>query len=225
MPGDPPQINITLKGAVVRIISGNKGSIRLDEETVPMPMPPQLWKGNEKKLDCLTYKECWERSKELAGKAHAQEAEIAWRGAVALMNGQPLPYAKRLTTDEEKFQLQQANWQIRKSRPTPSVKCTFAAITVSGGDPFVLLGCPIGVLLSRKDPLQTFFMCFAPIVVLYYPSVILTFNVFKEGVDESSFISGSSDDVGAVRRHVHRGHFCHPSAHTQLNRRYLEVAS
>jgi lipopolysaccharide export system permease protein len=191
VPGEPPQINVTLKGAVVRLVKNGQGSIRLDEETVPMPMPPQLWKGAEKKLDCLTYQECLDRSRLLVGEARALEAELAWRGAVAIMNGQPLPYARQLTQPDERFVRQKINWQLKKSRDAIGemhVRGThsFAAL------PFVLLGCPISILLTRKDPLQTFFLCFAPIVLLYYPSVILTFNVFKEGVDDASFIWGQA---------------------------------
>ena len=156
-----------------------------------MPVPAQLWKGTEKKLDCLTYQECWERSKELVGKARAQEAEIAWRGAVALMNGNLMPYAKHLTKIDEQSIQKEIDWKLRKSRDAIGemhIRGNHSLAALA----FVLLGCPISILLSRKDPLQTFFLCFAPIVVLYYPSVILTFNVFKEGIDDASFIWGQA---------------------------------
>jgi lipopolysaccharide export system permease protein len=190
-PGEPPLINIKLIGAEVRIIKGQQGWVRLNDENFPMPVPEQLWKGTEKKLDCLSYRECYDRSRELVGKAHAHKAELAWRGAVALMNGQPAPYAKHLMQVDQQALQKQIDWQLRKSRDAIGemhVRGNHSLAALS----FVLLGCPISILLSRKDPLQTFFLCFAPIVVLYYPSVILTFNVFKEGIDDASFIWGQA---------------------------------
>jgi hypothetical protein len=156
-----------------------------------MPVPAQLWKGAEKKLDCLSYRECYERSQVLVGEAHAQEAEMAWHGAVALLNGTPMLFAKHLKQLDEKSVRRKIDWQLRKSRDAIGemhIRGNHSLAALS----FVLLGCPVSILLSRKDPLQTFFFCFAPIIVLYYPSVILTFNVFKEGIDDASFIWGQA---------------------------------
>ena len=54
--------------------------------------------------------------------------------------------------------------------------------------PFVLLGCPISILYRRRDVLQTFFICFLPIIILYYPTLILSYNVLKESESEMFFI-------------------------------------
>jgi lipopolysaccharide export system permease protein len=189
--GEPPQINITLMGAIMRIVSGSGGSLVSKEETFPMPVPAQLWKGTEKKLDSLSYQECWQRSRKLVGEARALEAESSWRGAVGMMNGLPRPHVLWTTSPQEKVNRQQVDYLIRKSRDAVGemhVRGNHALAALT----FVLLGCPISILLTRKDPLQTFFLCFAPIVLLYYPSVILTFNIFKEGVDDSSYLWGQA---------------------------------
>jgi lipopolysaccharide export system permease protein len=191
IPGEAPQIKVTLIDAVGRTITGTKASVRIGTETVDMPIPSQLWKDAERKLECLSYLGCWQRAQEHVGKAKDIEAAEAWRGAVALMNGQPMPFALYLKQTDEKFIKSQIDWQLRKSRDAVGEMHMRGSHSLAAL-PFVLLGCPISILLTRKDPLQTFFLCFAPIIVLYYPSVILTFNIFKEGVDDFTYLWGQA---------------------------------
>lgn len=47
---------------------------------------------------------------------------------------------------------------------------------------FVLLGAPVGILFARRDFLSAFITCFLPIIILYYPLIMLGVNVSKEGV-------------------------------------------
>jgi lipopolysaccharide export system permease protein len=47
---------------------------------------------------------------------------------------------------------------------------------------FSLLGCPVAVWLQRGDYLSAFVSCFLPIVTLYYPLVMLSLNLGKEGL-------------------------------------------
>ena len=191
IPGEPPQIRATLKEVEFRLVKRGEGSGRLGEDTYDLPMPAQLWKDAEKKLECLTYLGCWQRSRENFGKAKEEETKLAWRGAIALLNGQPLEYAKHVLSTDPRVERHLVEWQHRKARDAIGEmhmrgSHSFAAL------PFVLLGCPISILLTRKDPLQTFFLCFAPIIVFYYPSVILTFNIFKEGVDDFTYLWGQA---------------------------------
>jgi lipopolysaccharide export system permease protein len=46
---------------------------------------------------------------------------------------------------------------------------------------FVLLGCPIAILWQKGDYLSAFMTCFLPIILLYYPLLMLGFNSSKEG--------------------------------------------
>ncbi len=47
---------------------------------------------------------------------------------------------------------------------------------------FVLLGAPVGILFARRDFLSAFISCFVPIIILYYPLVLLGTNMGKEGI-------------------------------------------
>ena len=46
---------------------------------------------------------------------------------------------------------------------------------------FVLVGCPVGIWMSRSDYLSAFITCFLPIVVLYYPLLLCGTNMAKAG--------------------------------------------
>src|SRR5262249_45927771 len=46
---------------------------------------------------------------------------------------------------------------------------------------FVLVGCPVGIWLSKSDYLSAFITCFLPIVIIYYPLMLCGSNFAKEG--------------------------------------------
>ena len=46
---------------------------------------------------------------------------------------------------------------------------------------FVLLGAPVGILFARRDFLSAFITCFVPIIILYYPLMLLGVNLGKDG--------------------------------------------
>lgn len=46
---------------------------------------------------------------------------------------------------------------------------------------FVLVGCPVGIWLSRSDYLSSFIVCFLPIILLYYPLMLCGVGMAKEG--------------------------------------------
>ncbi len=46
---------------------------------------------------------------------------------------------------------------------------------------FVLLGCPYSILQARRQFLTSFFMVFVPILLIYYPVILLMMNLSKTG--------------------------------------------
>ncbi|MBY0587369.1 LptF/LptG family permease [bacterium] len=50
--------------------------------------------------------------------------------------------------------------------------------------PFVILGCPVSIFFRRRDALPAFFICFLPIITIYYPTLILMYNFLKESQSE-----------------------------------------
>jgi lipopolysaccharide export system permease protein len=45
---------------------------------------------------------------------------------------------------------------------------------------FVLLGAPVGILFAKRDFLSAFMTCFLPIILLYYPLLLMGVNLGKE---------------------------------------------
>lgn len=46
---------------------------------------------------------------------------------------------------------------------------------------FILVGCPVGIWLSKSDFLSSFITCFLPIVLIYYPLMLCGTGMAKEG--------------------------------------------
>lgn len=46
---------------------------------------------------------------------------------------------------------------------------------------FALVGCPVGIWLSKSDYLSAFVTCFLPIVTVYYPLMFCTINLARSG--------------------------------------------
>lgn len=46
--------------------------------------------------------------------------------------------------------------------------------------PFVLLGASLSILLRQREFLRGFFLCFLPIITVYWPSMVLATNVLRE---------------------------------------------
>lgn len=47
---------------------------------------------------------------------------------------------------------------------------------------FVMLGAPVGILFARRDFLSAFITCFLPIILLYYPLLLMGVNLGKEEI-------------------------------------------
>ncbi len=62
---------------------------------------------------------------------------------------------------------------------------------------FVLLGAPVGVLFAKRDFLSAFITCFVPIILLFYPLVLASMNMGKEGIVPPQMVY-AADGVLAV---------------------------
>jgi lipopolysaccharide export system permease protein len=85
----------------------------------------------------------------------------------------------------------------------------FRAALAGGTICFVWLGAPVGILLARRDFLSSFILCFLPIILAYYPVMLLGVNLAKEGAATPWIIFGGNAAllligtivVRKVRRH------------------------
>jgi lipopolysaccharide export LptBFGC system permease protein LptF len=95
----------------------------------------------------------------------------------ALLKGDPLDKKLQDTLTAQKFLLtfkRRELFELRTeyaTRPALSFGCLF----------FVLIGCPVAIWFQRRDYLSAFVTCFLPIIVMYYPLIMLGINLGKEG--------------------------------------------
>jgi lipopolysaccharide export system permease protein len=52
---------------------------------------------------------------------------------------------------------------------------------------FVLIGSPFAIIQGKRQFLTNFALCFAPILLGYYPVVLLTMNLCRDGIIEPAW--------------------------------------
>lgn len=106
-----------------------------------------------------------------------QNLQEALQNTEAQLRDHPLDKKLQATAVEQKFRLtfkRKELWELRTefaTRPALSFGCFF----------FVLIGCPVAIWFQRRDYLSAFVTCFLPIIVMYYPLIMLGINLGKEG--------------------------------------------
>lgn len=63
---------------------------------------------------------------------------------------------------------------------------------------FVMLGAPVGILFAKRDFLSAFITCFIPIILAYYPLVLATMNMGKEGIAPAFAVFAGDLLLGAL---------------------------
>ena len=173
-PGDAV-IHIRLINAkVTNPTSNDTASWRDWTEVVPLP---GIAKPAELKIENLTFQGCFDRSLEQKDAALEEYFRLACGAAISTLNGDPT--AAALTVEKHTEEAIRRERKSRESIGEVHVRAAQALAVI----PFVLLGCPVSILFQRREFLQTFFFCFLPIITVYYPVMILVFNVFKERPD------------------------------------------
>jgi lipopolysaccharide export system permease protein len=123
----------------------------------------------------LTWPELAERRDELAEEANAAAAELA--EVMVKYNFSNPPDTMHQHIANLKNLVKHKSLECRcvqaemHMRPAISFGCFF----------FVLVGCPVGIWFSRSDYLSAFITCFLPIVFIYYPLLLCTNNLAKDG--------------------------------------------
>ena len=136
----------------------------------------------------------WE---ELVSREAELEEEIEhWRVLVAKMEaragGGGREQGKHLLNLKDKLR------QTVKQRRLHYVERLMRLALSAGCLCFVLVGCPIGIWLSRSDYLSSFITCFLPIVLAYYPVMLCVTNLAKDGRFEPALIIWVADALVAA---------------------------
>ena len=144
-----------------------------EQFSFPMPAdPPRL-----KTMNCSIHelrtkpRPAWNRTWIRAAAIATWKRPSPWRPAISIgcMRRKLLQYDIDWQNNQE--DIARIHTDIHK-RFALSASCFF----------FAFLGAPFSVLQARRQVLTSFFMCFLPILILYYPIALLMMDQSKSGV-------------------------------------------
>jgi lipopolysaccharide export system permease protein len=191
------KITIVLK-AGTGTSSDGADNFNFDEcEKVDVDLPDSFGIDDNRRARDLTWSEILQKRQELEKKAAAYKARIA-AGPAGLVAPESVPpdgadavtTSRKPWTEEDDYR-QQIIWLNVEllMRPALSMGCFC----------FILVGCPVGIWLSRSDFLSSFIVCFMPIVLLYYPLMLCGTGMAKEGnINPLLLIWGANILMGAI---------------------------
>lgn len=150
-----------------------------DRADRPFPMPEEISKPKPRHMSIRTI------NKSLAEFRRELDAFDEERSVEAVFS-LTLGDFDDFSTQDSVMENRNRGYQIAKlaklrteihSRFAMSTSCFF----------FVLLGAPFSIMQGRRQFLTSFFLCFMPILLIYYPIVMLMLNLCKNGVVEPSY--------------------------------------
>ena len=111
---------------------------------------------------------------------HSESVQIAERQAIETAFALSLGEFDTLTTDEFCDRGRQVRTNLSQARKHHTEMHNRFALSCSCFF-FVFVGGPFAILQARRQFLTTFFLCFLPILLVYYPVVLLMLNLSKQG--------------------------------------------
>jgi lipopolysaccharide export system permease protein len=165
-----PQIEVRLFNSVAWSKSAQG---HWSDQTYRMPIPGLV------KADLgpasLSFAQCFDAAVEYRKKAQDADFFLAAAAAMCALQGDFVPLAQILPTNRV-----YAERQTRRADEA-AVEVHVRLAQSTAPIVFALLGAPLGVLLRRRDFLQIFFVSFLPVILIFYPSLVLARNLVKEG--------------------------------------------
>jgi lipopolysaccharide export system permease protein len=151
------------------------GSGYFEDKVWPVALPEELTLNRKVRASDLTWDELWERREELEQEEERLKTQMALATARLLLHKTPASLTThvknlRALLNQKEQEICSVDAEIHM-RPALALGCLF----------FVLIGCPVGIWLSRSDYLSAFITCFLPIVFLYYPILLCGTNFAKSG--------------------------------------------
>jgi lipopolysaccharide export system permease protein len=167
------QVLVHLRTVVPWTPDGAGGTVA--EQLQAVPMPEDLVPRGPRKPRDMSWREMLERRRELSDEIDEAVAEVGLLAAGGVVTEGPEGQPRHLKNLREKVADREFNVRSldaeMQMRPALAFGCLF----------FVLVGCPVGIWLSKSDYLSAFITCFLPIVVVYYPLLLCGSNFAKEG--------------------------------------------
>jgi lipopolysaccharide export system permease protein len=187
---DSKTLELHMKNCTVTCADGSRAFF--EERTWNWPLPREFVGEGEQRPRDLTWEEIHEHRDETEDECE-RSLRVLFQATVQFLWGEPAADAsRRLERLTERVQIQRRQLVALDvevlMRPAVSVGCLF----------FILVGCPVGMLLSRSDYLSSFIICFLPIVFVYYPLLLCGTGMAKEGRFSPAPLVWAANGVVAV---------------------------
>jgi lipopolysaccharide export system permease protein len=167
------QVLVHLRSVVPWSLDGAGGSVT--EQLVTVPLPDELVPRGPRKARDMSWQEMRQHRRDLVDEVEQITSRVALLVAGDTFTEGPQNLPKHIENLNSRIEDREVNIRLidaeMNMRPALAFGCFF----------FVLVGCPVGIWLSRSDYLSAFITCFLPIVVIYYPLMICGSNFAKEG--------------------------------------------
>jgi lipopolysaccharide export system permease protein len=157
--------------------------VSIEDETFHVPIPPNLGTNRLIRAREMTNTQLLEEIESLQGDPEQVISRIREKYGFTKHPGEA-------TKESETSYILQVGdrrrWEMESeyaARPAISAGCFF----------FVLIGCPVAIWFHRRDYLSAFVTCFLPIIITYYPLMMFSMNLGKDGRFDPRFIMWSGN--------------------------------
>ena len=172
------EFDIEKQRVVLHLVRGeidtsDRANISFDEEVYPFPLP---FENSKPKPRHLSIRNINHRLKEVTDKLDEAQRERDIETACALLIGD---FDRLDEADLTRYETQfdRSRKDLAKLRTAIHLRFSLASSCFF----FALLGGPFAIVLAHRQFLTSFFLCFGPILVGYYPIVLLMMNISKSG--------------------------------------------
>jgi lipopolysaccharide export system permease protein len=166
-------VQLCMRRCTVTFADGDRAFF--EERTFEWPLPRELGEDAERRARDLTWEELDQRRVETAHDCEEGLRALFVATVQFLWGESPADAPRRLKNLADRLRLYRGQLQAMDvevlMRPAVSVGCLF----------FILVGCPVGILLGRSDYLSSFIVCFLPVVLVYYPLLLCGTGMAREG--------------------------------------------
>jgi lipopolysaccharide export system permease protein len=169
--------HVHMDGSEVRNISEHSNIGIFNNEDFDLDVPDKNNQGYEKRIQEWTTRELTAEQASFRKKIKRERKNQAMAAALWIASGR----LNRVGWDSvQKAFIDYSFWSRRVSEFETEKQLRVAQSF--GSLVFVLLGAPVGILFAKRDFLSAFISCFIPIILLYYPLMLLGVNLGKEEV-------------------------------------------
>jgi lipopolysaccharide export system permease protein len=174
---DAGEAHIYLEGATISGGHQSEDVVLINGEELVFDIPDKNNQGYEKRIQEWTTPEMVAEQANLLRKIRRERKRQAMIAALWIGSGR---FERVKWEDIQEAFVNHGYWE-KKLKEFETEKQLRVAQSF-GSLVFVVLGAPVGIRFARRDFLSAFISCFVPIIILYYPLMLLGVNLGKEGV-------------------------------------------